>query len=99
MGNTDPESRIQVATLETNAREFGIEYLPLADIRQGIVHIVGPEQGFTPAGHHHRVRRFPHLHPWRLRRAGLRHRHLRGRACAGDPDVADLQIEEHARDA
>ncbi len=50
MGNTDPESRIQVATLEANANEFGIEYLPLPDIRQGIVHIVGPEQGFTLPG-------------------------------------------------
>ncbi|HEY0104952.1 MAG TPA: 3-isopropylmalate dehydratase large subunit [Rhizomicrobium sp.] len=50
MGNSDPESRVQVATLESNAKEFGIEYLPLPDIRQGIVHIVGPEQGFTLPG-------------------------------------------------
>ena len=50
MGNTDPESRVQVATLESNAREFGVEFLPLPDIRQGIVHIVGPEQGFTLPG-------------------------------------------------
>ena len=34
----------------TNAREFGIEYLPMNDIRQGIVHIVGPEQGWTLPG-------------------------------------------------
>jgi len=50
MGNSDPESRVQVAMLESNAREFGVEYLPLPDIRQGIVHIVGPEQGFTLPG-------------------------------------------------
>ena len=50
MGNSDPESRVQVATLEANATEFGVEYLPLPDIRQGIVHIVGPEQGFTLPG-------------------------------------------------
>ncbi|MEJ0027663.1 MAG: 3-isopropylmalate dehydratase large subunit [Rhizomicrobium sp.] len=50
MGNSDPESRLQVATLESNAKEFGVEYLPLPDIRQGIVHIVGPEQGFTLPG-------------------------------------------------
>jgi 3-isopropylmalate/(R)-2-methylmalate dehydratase large subunit len=50
MGNSDPESRVQVATLEANAAEFGVEYLPLPDIRQGIVHIVGPEQGFTLPG-------------------------------------------------
>jgi 3-isopropylmalate/(R)-2-methylmalate dehydratase large subunit len=49
-GIADPESAQQVATLETNAREFGIEYLPMSDIRQGIVHIVGPEQGWTLPG-------------------------------------------------
>lgn len=49
-GISDPESAIQVATLEANAKEFGIEYLPMSDIRQGIVHIVGPEQGFTLPG-------------------------------------------------
>ena len=49
-GITDPESAQQVATLEANAKEFGIEYLSMADIRQGIVHIVGPEQGWTLPG-------------------------------------------------
>ncbi len=49
-GITDPQSAQQVATLEANAREFGIEYLPMSDIRQGIVHIVGPEQGWTLPG-------------------------------------------------
>jgi 3-isopropylmalate/(R)-2-methylmalate dehydratase large subunit len=49
-GISDPESAQQVATLETNAREFGVEYLPMNDIRQGIVHIVGPEQGWTLPG-------------------------------------------------
>ncbi|HSZ73992.1 MAG TPA: 3-isopropylmalate dehydratase large subunit [Rhizomicrobium sp.] len=49
-GIADPESREQVATLEHNARDFGIEYLPMSDIRQGIVHIVGPEQGWTLPG-------------------------------------------------
>ena len=46
----DPQARLQVATLERNCAEFGIEYLPLDDIRQGIVHIIGPEQGFTLPG-------------------------------------------------
>ena len=50
LGITDPESREQIAQLETNAREFGIEYLKMDDIRQGIVHIVGPEQGWTLPG-------------------------------------------------
>src|SRR5258706_6191774 len=49
-GIADPESREQIATLERNAKEFGIEYLPMDDIRQGIVHIVGPEQGWTLPG-------------------------------------------------
>ena len=46
----DEESRIQVETLEKNVAEFGIPYFPMDDARQGIVHIVGPEQGFTLPG-------------------------------------------------
>src|SRR5690349_1180783 len=49
-GIADPESREQIAQLETNTREFGIEFLKMDDIRQGIVHIVGPEQGWTLPG-------------------------------------------------
>ena len=49
-GISDPESRIQVETLEKNCAEFGVTYYPLDDIRQGIVHVVGPEQGFTLPG-------------------------------------------------
>ena len=49
-GITDPESREQVETLERNAREFGIEYFAMDDIRQGIVHLIGPEQGWTLPG-------------------------------------------------
>ncbi len=49
-GIADRESAEQIATLEANARQFGIEYLPMSDIRQGIVHIVGPEQGWTLPG-------------------------------------------------
>jgi 3-isopropylmalate/(R)-2-methylmalate dehydratase large subunit len=49
-GIADPESAEQIATLERNTAEFGIDYLPMDDIRQGIVHIVGPEQGFTLPG-------------------------------------------------
>ena len=44
------ESRIQVNELDRNAREFGVNYYPVDDIRQGIVHIVGPEQGWTLPG-------------------------------------------------
>ncbi|MGA9599948.1 MAG: 3-isopropylmalate dehydratase large subunit [Methylocystis sp.] len=46
----DPESRAQVEQLAINAREFGVEYYNEHDRRQGIVHIVGPEQGFTLPG-------------------------------------------------
>ncbi|MFN7451927.1 MAG: 3-isopropylmalate dehydratase large subunit [Alphaproteobacteria bacterium] len=49
-GIKDETSRIQVQTLEDNCREFGVRYLKMDDARQGIVHIVGPEQGFTLPG-------------------------------------------------
>jgi len=49
-GITEEESRIQVEALARNAKDFGVEYFDELDIRQGIVHIVGPEQGFTLPG-------------------------------------------------
>ena len=49
-GIEEPESRNQVETLERNVKEFGIEYYGLTDVRQGIVHIIGPEQGMTQPG-------------------------------------------------
>ncbi len=49
-GISDPESAIQVQTLADNAAEFDVEYFNELDHRQGIVHIVGPEQGFTLPG-------------------------------------------------
>ncbi len=49
-GIDDKESRIQVETLAKNAKEFGVEYFNELDVRQGIVHVVGPEQGFTLPG-------------------------------------------------
>ncbi|MCA1299784.1 3-isopropylmalate dehydratase large subunit [Stappia indica] len=49
-GIDDPESALQVDTLAKNAGEFGIEYYSETDQRQGVVHIVGPEQGFTLPG-------------------------------------------------
>ncbi|MBF9032954.1 3-isopropylmalate dehydratase large subunit [Rhodobacterales bacterium HKCCE2091] len=48
--NMTEDSRVQVAALDTNAKEFGIHYYPVSDVRQGIVHIVGPEQGWTLPG-------------------------------------------------
>jgi len=49
-GIEDEESRIQVETLESNVKAFGVPYFPVMDARQGIVHIIGPEQGFTLPG-------------------------------------------------
>ena len=49
-GIDDQESQIQVETLEKNCKEFGIELFDMKDKRQGIVHIIGPEQGFTQPG-------------------------------------------------
>ncbi|MGI8723928.1 MAG: 3-isopropylmalate dehydratase large subunit [Methyloceanibacter sp.] len=50
LGIDDPESALQIETLAGNAREFGIDYFGERDKRQGIVHIIGPEQGFTLPG-------------------------------------------------
>ena len=49
-GIENEESRIQVDALDKNAREFGVHYYPVSDVRQGIVHIVGPEQSWTLPG-------------------------------------------------
>ena len=49
-GIANEESRIQVETLAKNAADFGVEYYSETDRRQGIVHIIGPEQGFTLPG-------------------------------------------------
>ena len=49
-GIDDQESKIQVETLERNCKEFDIEFFGMNDKRQGIVHIIGPEQGFTQPG-------------------------------------------------
>jgi 3-isopropylmalate/(R)-2-methylmalate dehydratase large subunit len=49
-GIEEEESRIQVETLAQNAKDFGVEYFSERDKRQGIVHVIGPEQGFTLPG-------------------------------------------------
>jgi 3-isopropylmalate/(R)-2-methylmalate dehydratase large subunit len=47
---SDPESRLQVATLVQNVADFGVPFIPLNDVRQGIVHVIGPEQGASLPG-------------------------------------------------
>jgi len=49
-GISDKESKLQVETLEKNCQEFGVKLFTMEDKRQGIVHIIGPEQGFTQPG-------------------------------------------------
>jgi 3-isopropylmalate/(R)-2-methylmalate dehydratase large subunit len=49
-GIEDPVSRTQVETLERNVGEFGLKFFPMSDLRQGIVHVIGPEQGATLPG-------------------------------------------------
>jgi 3-isopropylmalate/(R)-2-methylmalate dehydratase large subunit len=46
----DPQSAAQLAALERNCAEFGVQYIPISDARQGIVHVIGPELGFTLPG-------------------------------------------------
>jgi 3-isopropylmalate/(R)-2-methylmalate dehydratase large subunit len=50
LGITDPESKLQIETLENNVKQHGITYFGMNDHRQGIVHIIGPEQGITQPG-------------------------------------------------
>ncbi len=49
-GIADPVSRLQVETLDANTKEYGVTYFNMADKRQGIVHVIGPEQGATLPG-------------------------------------------------
>ena len=49
-GISDLESKLQVETLFQNCKEFSVPFFPINDTRQGIVHIIGPEQGFTLPG-------------------------------------------------
>lgn len=50
LGIEDDESRIQLEALDTNCEEFGLQVFGMGDIRQGICHVIGPEQGFTLPG-------------------------------------------------
>ncbi len=50
VGIAEPESRLQVETLERNVAEFEVPYFPVRDARQGIVHVIGPEQGISLPG-------------------------------------------------
>src|ERR1700719_2753091 len=49
-GITEPDSKLQVDTLERNVKEFGVPYFPITSLDQGIVHVIGPEQGLSQPG-------------------------------------------------
>jgi 3-isopropylmalate/(R)-2-methylmalate dehydratase large subunit len=49
-GINEPESKLQIETLERNVADFGVPYFPVTDARQGIVHVIGPEQGISLPG-------------------------------------------------
>jgi 3-isopropylmalate/(R)-2-methylmalate dehydratase large subunit len=49
-GINEPESKLQIETLEKNVADFGVPYFPVTDARQGIVHVIGPEQGISLPG-------------------------------------------------
>jgi 3-isopropylmalate/(R)-2-methylmalate dehydratase large subunit len=49
-GINEPESKLQIETLERNVVDFGVPYFPVSDARQGIVHVIGPEQGISLPG-------------------------------------------------
>jgi 3-isopropylmalate/(R)-2-methylmalate dehydratase large subunit len=49
-GINEPESKLQIETLERNVAAFGVPYIPVTDVRQGIVHVIGPEQGLSLPG-------------------------------------------------
>src|SRR5881392_484944 len=50
VAEADGEAILQLQTLERNVKDYGIEFFPMGDIRNGIVHVVGPEQGRTQPG-------------------------------------------------
>ena len=74
----------------------GVRRAPALARRQGAGHRPRrrPAAGSDDAGHHRRLRRLAHLHPRRVRRDGLRHRHERGRARHGDPDAAAQALQD-----
>ena len=91
----DPVSRTQVDTLRAQLR--GVRRPAVPDGRRGAGHRARgrPAARPDPARDDGRLRRQPHLHPRRVRRDGLRHRHLRGRARAGHPDAAAAAVQDH----
>ncbi len=76
----DPTSRTQIETLRRNCAEFGVRLHSLGDKEQGHRARVGPQLGLTMPGITVVCGESPHVDPRRVRRDGVRHRHVRGRA-------------------
>ena len=70
------DSQLQMDTLRRNCAEFGVELFEVDDPRNGIVHIIGPEQGIHATGRDPGMRRQPYCDAWRPRRARFRYRHV-----------------------
>ncbi len=84
-GIQDPISKLQVDTLDSNIKEFGaLAYFPFMDKGQGIVHVMGPEQGATLPGMTVVCERFAHIYSRGVWRVGARHRHIRSRTHDGN---------------
>ncbi len=92
---TDPVSQVQVEALRKNCAEFGIRLHPMGDAGPGDRPRDRPAAGPDAARHDDRLRRLAHQHARRVRRAGVRHRHQRGRARAGHPDAAPGAARRH----
>ena len=95
-GIADPVSRLQVETLDTNCAEFGVTRIQDDRYAPGHRACDRAGAGRDLAGHDGGVRRFAYQHARRVRRAGIRDRHVRGRACDGDAMSADEKIQSHA---
>ena len=92
----DPTSRIQVQTLEANTADAGIVTFSMNDPRQGIVHVMGPEQGRNFAWYDRSVWRLSYLNPRCLRCLGSWYRHQRSRTRIGDTVSGGQENEKHA---
>ena len=93
----DSAARAGRRSSSSNCAEFGVELLALRHAQRGIVHVIGPELGLTPARADDRLRRQPHQHARRARRARLRHRHHRGRPRARHAVPAAAQAADASR--
>ncbi len=95
-GIDEPESKLQVDTLERNVRDFGVPYFPIDSINQGIVHIIGPEQGLSQPGMTIVCGDSHTATHGALGALAFGIGTSRGRACAGDADAEPAPRQEHA---